>query len=129
MDKLKEAKKFHNIFVDTINELDINLKIQLKNIKKEYQYNITQERIALLQNICKDENLDFNILKHKYLKPKEMSQIVVEDEPLIIDETILSKIEINKNIYYYEMKENGNVYNLSSKVVGLFKNNKIEFKN
>jgi hypothetical protein len=129
MDKLKEAKKFHNIFVDTINELDINLKIQLKNIKKEYQYNITQERIALLQNICKDENLDFNILKHKYLKPKEMPQIVAEDEPLIIDETILSKIEINKNIYYYEMKENGNVYNLSSKVVGTFKNNKIEFKN
>jgi hypothetical protein len=127
MNKLKEVKKFHDIFVDSINELDNNLKIQLKQIKIESQQNITQERILLLHAICDGENLDFNILKSKYLKPKELVQISEEIivEPLIIDEALLSKIEIDNIKYYYEEKENGNVYNMSSKLVGIYKNNQI----
>jgi hypothetical protein len=124
MDKLKEVKKLHDIFVDSINELDTNLKSQLKEIKQEYQRNITQERITLLYAICENENLNFNIMKNKYLKPKEILQIS-ENEPVFINELLLSKIEINNNKYYYEAKENGNVYNSASKIVGIYKNNQV----
>ena len=124
MDKLKEVKKLHDIFVDSINELDTNLKSQLKEIKQEYQRNITQERITLLYTICENENLNFNIMKNKYLKPKEICKIS-ENEPVFINELLLSKIEINNNKYYYEAKENGNVYNSASKIVGIYKNNQV----
>ena len=127
MDKLKEVKKLHDIFVDSINELDNNLKLQMKEIKYEYQKNIAQERISLLYAICENENLDFNVLKHKYLKSKEISQISEKEieKLVIINEEILSKIEINDNKYYYEAKENGNVYNMTSKIVGVYKNNQV----
>jgi hypothetical protein len=128
MEKLKEAKKIHDIFVDSINELDLKMKAQLKLVKQEYQQNISQERILLLNKICEGENLDFNYLKNKYLKPKEV--ILIPELPKIlssVDDTILNKTEMNQNTYYYEAKENGNVYNSSSKIVGVFKNSKIEF--
>jgi hypothetical protein len=129
MEKQREAKKYHDIFVDSINELDIKLKLQMKEIKKEYQKNIAQEKILLLHAICDGENLDFNTLKNKYLKSNEISQIfeIPITEP--VNDTILNRIEYNNNIYYYENKEDGNVYNTSSKLVGVFKNNNIVFKN
>jgi hypothetical protein len=132
MEKQKEAKKYHDIFVDSINELDLKLKLQMKEIKKEYQNNIAQEKILLLHTICNGENLDFNTLKNKYLKSNEISQIF--KIPIVqfaesVNDTILNKIEYDNNIYYYENKEDGDVYNTSSKLVGVFKNNNIVFKN
>jgi hypothetical protein len=42
-----------------------------------------------------------------------------------ISDTILNKITINGNDYYYEPKENGIVYNSDSVQVGVFSNGKI----
>ena len=40
MRKLKELKEIHNIFVESITELDSKIQQQLKKIKLEYQKNV-----------------------------------------------------------------------------------------
>ena len=130
MKKLKELKELHHVFVDSITELDTKLQISLKKIKQEYQASLTDEKIQLLMTICIDENLDFNNLKTKYLKPKELLQIKNKEivkEVIIEEEELLDKIKVNGIEYYYEAKEKGIVYNMESKPVGIFKNSKIVF--
>lgn len=128
MRKLKELKEIHNIFVESITELDSKIQQQLKKIKLEYQKNVSEEKIKLLLEVCNGENLDFNVIKNKYLKSKELNNISEEKsikDNEIEEEDLLDKINISGKQYYYEAKEKGLVYDLNSKPVGIFKNGKI----
>jgi len=130
MKKLKGLKDLHNEFVDVINQLDEKLQDNLKKIKKEYQKNVTEEKVKLLIAICNGEGLDFDQIKGKYLKAKELAQSnydphVPEEVP--VEEDLLDKTEINGKEYYYENKEKGMVYDMNSKPVGIFKGGKIIF--
>lgn len=130
MKKLKGLKDLHGEFVDVINQLDEKIQDNLKKIKKEYQRNVTEEKVRLLIAICNGEGLDFDQIKGKYLKAKELSQTnydphVPEEVP--IDEDLLDKVEINGSEFYFENKEKGMVYDMNSKPVGIFKGGKITF--
>jgi hypothetical protein len=130
MKKLKEVKGIHDIFVDSINELNNNLQTQIKKIKQEYQQNIIDEKLQLLIAICNGEGLEFDKIKTKYLKPKELSKIsldeIIEDKE-IIEEDLLDKIEINGKEYYYENKDKGIIYDLNSNPIGVYKNGNFVF--
>lgn len=127
MKKLKELKNVHNIFVDAINELDGKIQNQLKKVKQEYQKNVIDEKIRLLIAVCNGEGLDFDKIKIKYLKAKELTKVSMDDiveEKEVVEEDLLDKVEINGKQYYYEAKEKGIIYDLSSNPVGVYKNGK-----
>lgn len=130
MKKLKEVKNLHGIFIDSITELDAKLQNQFKKIKQEYHQNVINEKYKLLVDICNGEGLDFEKLKSKYLKSKELNLVHDQEEvkdKVEIEEDLLDKIEINGKEYYYEAKEKGIVYDLNSKPVGIYKNGKVVF--
>lgn len=123
-------KEMHSIFVTSITELDESLQEQIKKIKKEHMEFVINEKIKLLSEICVGENLDFNQMKNKYLKSKDISMITMEEPPKekqVEEEILLNKIVFNGTEYYYETTGNNFVYNMESKQVGVYKNSKIIF--
>lgn len=125
MKKLIKIKEFYKNFVDTLNDLDNDFKNQIIEINKEYKENVTKEKIALLLSICNGENLDFDKIKDKYLSAKEINYISINEtvKPVeIIEEDLLDKMIINGKEYYYESKEKGIIYDLTSTPVGIIKN-------
>ena len=128
MKKLK-LKEVYDVFVDSTNILSSNLQKKLDEIKTEYTMNVIEEKIKLLMSICEGENLDFDSIKAKYLKPKELihvpSQTINDDSTT--EETIMDMIEIDGKKYYYESKDKGIVYDMDSKQVGTYKNGNIVF--
>ena len=126
MKKLK-LRDIHDIFVDSVNRLDNDILSKLKEIKLDYQQNLIEEKIKLLVEICNGEGLDIDNIKSKYLKPKEISLIISDDvkDETETEENIMDKIELNGKQYYYENKERGIVYDMSSKPVGIYKNGSI----
>jgi len=130
MKKLKGLKDLQTNFVDIINHLDDKIQSDLLDIKKEYQNNITEEKIKLLIAVCNGEGLDFNKIKVKYLKAKELLQTNFDtpvEENSIIEEDLLDKIIFEGKEYYYEQKEKGIVYDIDSKPVGIYAEGKIIF--
>ena len=129
MTKLKEIKQLHNIFIEHVNELDVQLQLQLKKIKQEYNNNLIDEKIKLLSIVCQGENLDFNNMKKKYLKSKDLNNNSINElnTEICIEEDLLDKIEINNIEYYYENKENGTVYDINLNIVVIFINNEVKF--
>lgn len=130
MKKLKELKDIHDIFVDSINDLDTKLQNQLKKVKQEYQQNLIDEKLRLLIAICNGEGLDFNKIKIKYLKPKELSKVSlneISEDNEFIEEDLLDKVEINGKEYYYEAKDKGIIYDLNSNPVGVYTNDNFIF--
>ena len=123
MKKQKELQlsSIHDIFFSYSNELDLQIKEHIKKLQIEYNNNIIEAQISLLMEICENDNLNFNEYKQKYIIKKNY----LDDKPIKIDQEILNKIIINNDEYYYENKENGHVYNNSSKIVGSVHNNKI----
>lgn len=131
MKKYQEIKSIYDIFVDSVNNLDSKLQEQIKKIKQEQNNLIIEEKIKLLKLICEGENLDYNTIKYKYIKPKDISKVgdpfqYENIKTSCEDENILIKTTLNNNIYYYEPKDEGNVYDIKSNIVGVFKNNTIE---
>jgi hypothetical protein len=122
-------KDMHSIFVDSITTLDEELQKQTKKIKQEHLEVVINEKIKLLYEVCTGENLDFNLIKNKYLKSKEIGMISLEEIPKEkqVEEVLLNKIIFNETEYYYETFGNNIVYNMESKPVGIYKNNKINF--
>ena len=130
MRKLKGLKDLQTDFVDIINHLDDKIQSDLLDIKKEYQNNITEEKIKLLIAVCNGEGLDFNKIKVKYLKAKELLQTNFDtpvEENSIIEEDLLDKIIFEGKEYYYEQKEKGIVYDIDSKPVGIYAEGQIIF--
>jgi hypothetical protein len=126
MKKLK-LKEVYDVFVDSTNILSSNLQKKLDEIKTEYTMNVIEEKIKLLMTICEGENLDFDSIKGKYLKPKELIHIPnkLTNDDSTTEETIMDMIEIDGRKYYYESKDKGIVYDLDSKQVGVYKNGSI----
>ena len=123
-------KDMHSIFVDSITVLDEELQKQTKKIKQEHLEVVINEKIKLLYEVCIGENLDFNLIKNKYLKSKEINMISLEEIPKekqVEEEVLLNKIIFNETEYYYETSGNNTVYNMESKPVGTYKNSKIMF--
>lgn len=128
MKKLK-LKEVYDVFVDSTNMLSSNLQKKLDEIKADYAMNVIEEKIKLLMTICEGENLDFDSIKGKYLKPKELIHVPTQstNDDSTTEETIMDMIEINGKKYYYESKDKGIVYDMDSKQVGVYKNGNIVF--
>jgi hypothetical protein len=125
MKNLKGLKLLHE---NVMCSLDDVIQENIIAIKKEYKNNVREENYKLLLNICKGENLDFNVLQRKYLKTNDLPDTqanTTNDSVDTVSDTILNKITINGNDYYYEPKENGIVYSSDSIQVGIFSNGKI----
>lgn len=127
---MKNLKELYKIFVENVNQLDNLMSEQINVIKEEHKQIIVNEKVKLLELICNDMNLNFDDMKKKYFKPKEIL-LIIENKEIVSnndDEKILDKLELNGNIYYYDTKDKI-VYDTMSKPVGLYKNNKIIFTN
>lgn len=125
---MKNLKGLKLLQENVMCSLDDVIQENIIAIKKEYKNNVKEENYKLLLNICKGENLDFNVLQKKYLKTNDLPEThanTINDSVDTISDTILNKITINGNDYYYEHKENGIVYNSDSVQVGVFLNGKI----
>lgn len=130
MKKYQELTNLHNIFIDNITNLNEKIELQIKKIKQENNKNLIEEKIKLLQAICTDEKLDFNSIKYKYLKQKDVDKVInssVNTISSVSTETIFNKIVIDDTIYYYEDIENGRVLDVTSNIVGKYINNEISF--
>lgn len=136
MKKSQEINELNDELYSSLNKLNEDVEIislQLteykKKIKKEMSKIIAEEKLQLLFKISEDYNIDINILKSKYLKSKELNILNKNNIKLNtdIEEELLDKIEYDGNIYYYENKEKGKVYDINNGEVGIFKNNKILF--
>ena len=124
---MKNLKGLKSIHENVMCALDDVIQENILLIKKEYKNNVKEENYKLLLNICKGENLDFSVLQRKYLKTNDLPEMSanVNNETDTVSDTILNKITINGNDYYYEPKENGIVYNSDSAQVGIFSNGKL----
>ncbi len=114
--------------VDQVENLSGQINEYNKKIKKEYSKILIEEKYNLLLKISQGENIDINVLKSKYLKPKELENL--NDTPDPKPETsktddLLDRIEVQGQVYYYENKEKGKVYNGEYKEVGVYKNRTI----
>ena len=128
MRKYKELTNLHDLFINNITDLDSKLQLQLKRIKQENNNLIIEEKVKLLQLICEGEKLDFNVIKYKYMKPKEIDKIIMPITNILSlenEENIFHKTTINGNVYYYESKEYGKVLDNKSSIVGYYINNEI----
>jgi hypothetical protein len=143
MKKLKHSKQ---MLLDAQAFLK-NIETNYSKLNKEYAKNI----LKLLEKISIGEKLDLEMLKAKYLNEEEpviitnnittnitifsnitdiseeiiseeTSSEVTSEEVITNEEIILDKITINNNIYYYENKDNGRIFDVNSKVVGEYKN-------
>lgn len=116
---LKKMKQEFSAFEELFN-------LHMEKIKKEHNKILIQKMNELVSDISKNENIDEIYLREKYLKVKDDSvPVKSENKNMIIEPDLLSKIVINDNSYYFESKENGNVYDTTSSVVGNFKDGKI----
>jgi hypothetical protein len=126
MKKSKEIVLLQNEINTGIENFDMLINQSLKKIKKEYAQILIDEKHKLLQKIADGENLDVNSLKTKYLKSKELDSNI-KTNLLVENEELLDKITISDNIYYYENKEKGNVFDINNNIVGYYKNSSIIF--
>ena len=130
MKKLAGLKNINDTFTSSINELFLELQNNIKDVKQEYQQNVIDEKIKLLITICNGEGLDFDKLKIKYLKSKELDYLdpsVPSKNIILIDDNLLDKIRVNDQDYYYESINNGTVFDTNNQPVGVFKNGSIVF--
>ena len=112
--KLKNVKKLKDEFSEVSNILN--------KIQKEHEKILLEQKNELISNIAYGEGLDEIILREKYLKvaEKESSK---KKEPVIAvvtNDSLLDKVILNDETYFYENKENGHIYNSSSDKVGTY---------
>jgi hypothetical protein len=129
MKKLAGLKNINETFTNSINGLFSELQNNIKEIKHEYQQNVIEEKFKLLLAVCNGEGLNFDEIKIKYLKPKELDYFD-NNEPnkntISIDDNLLDKITVNGQDYYCE-SINGVVFNTNNQPVGIYKNGTIIF--
>ena len=126
MKKSKELNNLHNELVLQFENIELTINNYKKKIKKEYQELLIKEKNKLLSNIAEGEQLNINDLKKKYLKSKEITSSDEVILPIIYEnEELLDKIVIDEEIYYFENKDKGKVFDVSNIEVGIFKNGSI----
>ena len=110
---MKELSLIPIIISDVLCELVTKITSHIKKIKQEYQNNMVKEKAQLILNICTDYKLNFDELKVKYLKQSELNNLLIETTlqiPDDVNECLLTKIIVDNIEYYYEQRDNGNVY-------------------
>ena len=125
MKTIETLKELHPKINAILGELDAIVKDDTKKIKKEYAKLIMETRISLIKEICEGEELDFSVIKNKYLTEKErknISETSVISTKEIVNEILLDTIVINNKTYFYENKEKGTIFDSKSKPVGVIKN-------
>ena len=97
-------------------------------LKKEYEKELLHSHIILLEKIAEGENLNIIELKEKYLKKKtkKSTEKSTKKSTEKSTETLLVKIKFKGTTYYHENKDEGNVYNEDSIIVGSFQNGEIK---
>jgi hypothetical protein len=131
MKKLKLTDKISKEIIEIeslINKMGVYLQSVSNScdiINTEYTKNIKK----LLKKIAEGENLNYEMLKEKYLKssPKEnleLNNTTNDEKNTIVEplEIIFDKIIIDNKNYYYENKELGKIYDSLSNIVGVYKN-------
>ena len=128
MKKLKGLKHLGKAFEEFANDWNAKLEVHITNLKEEHELTVMQELTKQLKTVCDDNNLDFNMLKHKYLPNKAIS-LIVHEQPVkktsVPIEELLDKTTIDDKDYYYENKEDGKVYDDKTIIVGVYKKNKV----
>ena len=121
---LKYLKKLKQE-TDGINEI---LSGYFEKIKKEHNKILIQQMNELIKNIASGEKLDENELREKYLTTDINSETKkTKKNKFISDIELLDVITIDSTKYYYENKEDGNVYDTKSIKVGTYINNEFHF--
>ena len=110
MKKSKEINNFHNDLLMQFESIELLINDYKKRIKKEYQQVLID-------------------LKRKYLKSKEITLTDEINLPIPEEnEELLDRIILEGNIYYFENKERGKVFDTSNNEVGVVKNGSIIFE-
>ena len=126
MKKSKELNNLHNELVLQFENMELTINNYKKKIKKEHQELLIKEKNKLLLNVAEGENLNIDDLKKKYLKSKEITSTDEVILPITYEnEELLDKIVIDEEIYYFENKDKGKVFDVSNIEVGIFKNGSI----
>ena len=125
MKKSKELNKFHDELLLQFDNINISITEYKKKIKKEYQQLLIEEKNKLLLKIAEGEKLNINDLKNKYLKVKEITPIETQVPSTEENEDLLDKIVLEGDIYYYENKEKGKVFDINNIEVGTYKSGSI----
>jgi hypothetical protein len=126
MKKCKELNNFHNELILQFESIELIINDYKKKIKKEYQQLLIEEKNKLLLKVAEGEKLNVNNLKEKYLKAKEITTNEDITKQLVDkNEELLDKIIIEDQVYYYENKEKGKVFDIKNIEVGIFKNGSI----
>lgn len=133
---MKRSKEIININLDissSFNKLDEDVESiktlfneYYKKIKKEFLKELFEEKYILLQRIAEGENIDINILKSKYLKPTELINLNKNNNNKCVNNSniqLLDYIKIKEEVFYYENKDNGKIFNKNSDEVGIFNKN------
>lgn len=123
MSKLVELSNLSIILENVINDLQTKLINSIKQIKIEYNKNMVEEKVKLLEAIANDEKLNFEKLKLKYLKTKEIKLLSKKHINEDFNTEILDKIIINEVDYYYDTNSNL-LYDVNSCLIGSLDKNK-----
>jgi hypothetical protein len=113
---LKKMKQEFSAFEEVFNS-------HIEKIKKEHQKVLIQKMSQLISDIANNEDLNEVYLREKYLNIKE-KEIKVKKEKTenLSEEDLLDHTFINEEQYFYENKENGNIFNCNSEIIGKYKN-------
>ena len=112
MSKLYELREFETKLYSNVDSIETLIEEYVSKIKNEHKQNINN----IIMNICNGEGLNYDEIKEKYLS--KTSKVELNQE-------VLDKIEINNVVYYYEKKQNGKVYDITSNIVGVYSDNNI----
>lgn len=112
--KLKNIKKLKEEFSEFSSILN--------KIQKEHEKILLEQKNELISNIAYGEGLDEISLREKYLKvvEKEKTKKKEAKNSVLTNDSLLDKVILNDETYFYENKENGNIYNSSSEKVGTY---------
>lgn len=121
--KLKKIKKLENM----ITQFNSDILNELHKLKKEHAQIIIESQSDIISEICKGENLNESEIKKKYLKIKPKKEKII-DEDKTDSEQLLNHIVKDGNDYFYENKNNGNVFDNMNKHVGSYVSGTIIFR-
>lgn len=112
--KLKNIKKLKDEFSEVTNILN--------KIQKEHEKVLLEQKNELISNIAYGEGLDEISLREKYLNvvEKESSKKKETVTAVVTNDSLLDTVILKDETYFYENKENGNIYNSSSEKVGTY---------
>ena len=128
--KVKEVlKDMYSNTNSALGEIDNSIKDMLDKIKKASIDEKFEEKIKLLEDMCKGEGLNFTEMSTKYLTEKEQKKIIKPVNTIneINSDDLLDTIKIDNQTYYYENKNKGTIYNSERKSVGIYKDGKFIF--